>query len=263
MVAEAVLEIRDLRKSYGRGVEALKGLNLRVNRGETVGLLGPNGAGKTTTLRIISGIIQPSGGRALLFGLDCIADALAAKERLGYVPEEAQIHPYLRGQEFLELVCALRRIPARQAKEQIAEGAQIVRLAAEDLQRVVKSYSKGMRQKLMLLSVLLHEPDFLMLDEPLSGLDAYSSHTVKHLIRYQQQQGKTILLSTHRLEMAEELCERVAILFRGELVACNTLENLRKIAGEGQSSSLEKVFIELVKDKEDQNHGTFLERAVS
>lgn len=245
MAEETVLDIQNLKKSYGRGTEALKCLNLQVKKGETVGLLGPNGAGKTTTMRILSGIIQPSGGRALIFGLDCTKETMAVKEHFGYVPEEAQIPPYLTGQEFLELICALRQIPPHQAKEQIAEGAKMMLLAQEDLRRVIKSYSKGMRQKLLLLSVLLHEPDFLMLDEPLSGLDAYSIHTIKHLIRHQQHKGKTILLSTHRLEMAEEFCDRVAILSRGKLLACDTIEGLRKKGGE--NSSLEEIFIELVK----------------
>lgn len=245
MANEIVLDIKNLQKCYGRKIEAIKNLDLQVVKGETLGILGPNGAGKTTIMRILSGIIRPNKGKALLFGLDCINEALAVKQHLGYVPEEAQIPPYLTGREFLELICALRQIPSSLAKKQIAEGSKLMHLAEEDLGRVTKSYSKGMRQKVLLLSVLLHEPDFLMLDEPLTGLDAYSSHTIKHLIRNYQQRGKTILLSTHRLEIAQELCDRIAILSHGELVACDTLDNLRK--DNSQKSTLEEIFIELIK----------------
>ena len=244
----APLVLDGLTVDYGprRAVDAL---SLQVRPGEIYGLLGSNGAGKSSTIKSIVGLVRPSSGTVRVFGDDAVHDGIRAKERLGYVPETALLYEALTPREFLEFVAGVRRLDRAVASERLRTYAAAFRLDAE-LEEPIATLSNGTRQKVLVLAALLHAPRFLVLDEPLNSLDPRSVRIVKELLlRFVRTGGRGVLLSTHTMEIAEELCHRVGILDQGRLLAEGTLAELRSRAARGDAS-LEEVFLRLTRQDE-------------
>lgn len=237
-----MIRLRGLSKSFG-GTAAVKGLDLEIPQGQLIGLLGPNGAGKSTTIRMLTGMLRPSAGTAEVFGVDVVKDPVAVKRLVGYVPESGAVFEALTGLEYLSLVAALYRIPDREAEERILRFAGFFDLSASDLHdKPLSAYSKGMRQKVVITSALLHNPRAVFFDEPLSGLDANAALSFKTLIASLAREGKTIVYCSHILDVVERVCERVVIVHEGRIVADGTVAELRERTGE---DSLERVFNKL------------------
>jgi len=222
-----------LTRRYGE-FTAVEALDLEVRAGELFGFLGPNGAGKTTTLRMLVGLLRPSAGEVAVAGHSLAAAPEAARARLGFVPETPFLYDRLTAREFLALCAALYDVPADVAGRRAAALLALLELlpAADAL---IESYSHGMRQKTALAGALIHDPDVLFLDEPTVGLDPRSARVIKDLLRALCDRGKTVFLSTHVLEIAERLCDRVGILHHGRLVALGTMEELRERARGGDT----------------------------
>jgi ABC-2 type transport system ATP-binding protein len=236
-----VIRTEKLSKRYGE-LLALDRLDLEVPRGLLFGFLGPNGAGKTTTIKLLTGLLRPTEGDALLGGRSITREPPAAKALFGYMADTPFLYDKLTGREFLDFVGALYGVPADRLAERAGRLLRILELdAAADT--LVESYSHGMRQKTGLAAALLHDPPILILDEPLAGLDPPSARRVKDLLRGLVQRGRTIFLSTHVLEVAERLCDRVGILDRGKLVAVGSPREL--LGAAPGSATLEEVFLRL------------------
>jgi ABC-2 type transport system ATP-binding protein len=234
------IEANGLRKTYGQH-EAVKNLSLQIAAGEIVGFLGPNGAGKTTTLKMLTGLLKPTAGTASIVGHDIQNDAIAAKAAFGYVPDTPNLYGKLNGWEFLRFMSRLYRVPNEQAERRAGELLRVFELsdAASDL---IEGYSHGMQQKIALAGALIHDPKVLFLDEPTVGLDPRSARLIKNLLGQLRDRGTAVLFSTHILEIAERMCDRVIIINHGEIIASGTLAELRARQGEG---SLEDIFISL------------------
>jgi ABC-2 type transport system ATP-binding protein len=242
-----MIEFHEVSKAYG-GFTAVRQLALAVERGEVFGFLGPNGAGKTTTIRMMMGILVPSDGRITIDGLDCQADRLQVKQRVGYLPDNPIFYDYLRGREILTFVGEMHGQPRDEAQRRTAVLLDELALgdAAEEF---AVNYSTGMKKKLGLACALIHDPAVLILDEPTNGLDPRASRHVQDRIRVSAAQGKTIFLSTHLLDMAERLCGRVGIIDKGDLVAVGPLKDLQDQLVPG--GSLEEVFLKVTQADED------------
>jgi ABC-2 type transport system ATP-binding protein len=234
------VEARNLRKSYGDHI-AVKGVDLTIGRGEIVGFLGPNGAGKTTTIKMLTGLLKPTMGSAAILGHDIERDPIAAKAAFGYVPDTPNLYGKLRGWEYLRFMARLYRVPVEQAERRAAELLRLFDLteAASDL---IEGYSHGMSQKMALAGALVHDPQVLFLDEPTVGLDPRSARLIKDLLVQLGERGVAVFLSTHILEIAERMCDRVVIINKGEIVASGTLAELRS---QGREGSLEDIFLSL------------------
>ena len=232
------VEIAGLAKQYGP-LHAVRDLSLVVQAGEIVSLLGPNGAGKTTTIRMLMGILRPSAGSARIAGHDCFAQRPEVMRHTGYLPDEPVFYDYLTGREIIDFVGEMHGLPTDVARERRRALAKQLDFE-EALSDFAVNYSKGMRKKLALTCALLHEPSVLVLDEPTNGLDPFATRTVHALLKERAQQGASILFSTHLLDQAERLRDRVAILFEGRLAAVGPLEELRTRLAAG--GSLEQVF---------------------
>ncbi len=236
------LQLRGLVKHFDR--PAVDGLNLTVRAGEFYALLGPNGAGKTTTLRIVAGLLRPDAGQVSVLGIDALADPIAAKRDVAWVSDEPMIYDKLTPFEFLEFVAGLWSIPAELAEARSRELVGWLGLEPYAHERC-QGFSKGMRQKIALAGALVHEPRLLILDEPLTGLDAGSARQVKDMLAERVRGGVTVILTTHILEVAERLAERIGVIDKGRLIAEGTLDELRGRAGRA-GSSLEDGFLDLV-----------------
>jgi ABC-2 type transport system ATP-binding protein len=223
--------------SYGH-VEVLHEISFRLGRGEIVGLLGPNGAGKSTTLKIIAGINAPGGGLVRVAGLPLPERAIDVKQRIGYVPEAAVLFETLTGQEFLELCGRLHGVEEDVLQARIAGILETFGLSSDRVMRL-DAYSKGMRQKILIAAALLHNPDLILLDEPLSGLDVNAAILIKDLIAALAADGKTILYSSHVLDVVEKICDRVLIIHQGRLIADDSPDRLKQSTSQ---STLEDVF---------------------
>jgi ABC-2 type transport system ATP-binding protein len=236
-----VIVFEALSKSYG-SFAAVRNLNLSVANGEVFGFLGPNGAGKTTTIRMIMGILVPSSGRVTVNGLDCQRDSTEVKRHTGYLPDSPMFYDFLKGREILEFVGEMHgqsRSEARRNAERLLSELALDEASEE----YAVNYSMGMKKKLGLACALIHDPEVLILDEPTNGLDPRAAREVQDRLHRSAQEGKTIFLSTHLLDMAQRLCSRLGIIHRGELVAEGTLESLREHFVPG--GSLEEVFLKL------------------
>jgi ABC-2 type transport system ATP-binding protein len=246
-----MIEFHEVSKAYG-DFTAVRSLVLAVDRGEVFGFLGPNGAGKTTTIRMMMGILVPSDGRITIDGLDCQADRLQVKQRVGYLPDNPTFYDYLRGREILTFVGEMHGQARDEAQRRA--GALLDELALEDAaEEFAVNYSTGMKKKLGLACALIHDPAVLILDEPTNGLDPRASRHVQDRIRVSAEQGKTIFLSTHLLDMAEHLCGRVGIIDKGDLVAVGPLKDLQDKLVPG--GSLEEVFLKVTQADEDGSAG--------
>jgi ABC-2 type transport system ATP-binding protein len=237
-----MITIKNLSKKYG-SFTAVDGIDLHVPRGELFGFLGPNGAGKTTTLRMIAGILRPSGGTVQIGGIDVAADPVGAKMKLGFIPDRPFIYEKLTGAEFLRFVAGLFD----------QEGAHVEHRAREllalfDLEEwrdeLVESYSHGMRQKLIISSAFVHRPEVIVVDEPMVGLDPKAARILKDLFREYTHRGHTIMMSTHTLEVAESLCDRIGIIQAGHIRALGTMAELQRHAT-GGGTGLEDIFLKL------------------
>ncbi|MBA3709029.1 MAG: ABC transporter ATP-binding protein [Planctomycetes bacterium] len=233
-----LIAIDGLGKSYGE-FTAVDGLRLHVRAGELFALLGPNGAGKTTVIRMLMGVLKPSAGTATIAGHDCFADRIEVMRAVGYVPDEPVFHDYLTGRELIAFVSSMHGITQADAGARSAE--LVARLELRDaLDEYAVNYSKGMKKKLALVLALLHQPRLLILDEPTNGLDPYATRELHQLMRERTAAGTTVFFSTHLLDQVEKLCDRVAILARGRLVAEGSLDELRsRVAAD---STLEQIF---------------------
>lgn len=243
------VELRGLAKSYGRTV-AIGGVDLAVSRGEVFGILGPNGAGKTTLLRTLCGLVKPGQGTALIDGIDVAAEPERAKRHVGYLDEEPFTYPNLTGREFLNFVADLYGVDAGPVREERMERLFDLFELGSKQHDLVGSYSHGTRQKIGLASLLMHEPSVLLLDEPTNGLDPRSARRVRDLLQELAARGVAILLSTHILEVAEALSDRVAIMNRGRFVAVGSMAELRAQVGR---TSLEELFLELTGGPEERD----------
>jgi len=236
-----MLEAHHLVKRFF-GITVVDDVSFSIHRGEVVGYLGPNGSGKTTTAKMLIGLIDTSSGAVRLDGGNAADDWIAFRRRLGYVPEEPHLYAFQSGREYLELVGRLRELPAAALDAKIGALLDLFGLA-DAAHQPIASYSKGMKQKVLIIAALLHDPDVLIFDEPDSGLDVTSTLILRHLVRALAQRGKAVLYSSHVLELVEKLCDRVILLHRGRVVADDSVTALQRLAA---NQSLEAVFRQLV-----------------
>jgi ABC-2 type transport system ATP-binding protein len=236
-----VLKVEGLTKLYS-GIPAVQGVSFEIPRGEILGYLGPNGSGKSTTVKILTGLIEPSEGHVYLDGIDVRHDLIAYKQRLGYVPEEPHLYTYLSGREYLQLIGRLRRLPQPGLDRKIDDLLELFDLTSARHMGLA-SYSKGMRQKVLLCSALLHNPDILVLDEPFSGLDVTAASILKGLLKALAAEGKILFYSSHVLEVVERVCDRVMILQRSRVLAYDSVKRLRELM---TLPDLEQIFAQLV-----------------
>jgi ABC-2 type transport system ATP-binding protein len=235
-----MLDVRHLVKRYF-GAAVVNDVSFVVRPGEVVGYLGPNGSGKSTTARMITGLLEPSAGAVLFDGQDVAADAVGYRRRLGYVAEEPMLYTFQSAIEYLELVGRLRAIERRRLTKRIGALLELFGLShAGDLD--IGSYSKGMKQRVMLIAALLHDPDLLVLDEPDSGLDVTTTLVLRQLVIALARRGKAVLYSSHVLELVEKTCDRVIVIHQGRIVADDRVDALQRLAASG---SLEEVFSQL------------------
>jgi ABC-2 type transport system ATP-binding protein len=237
--AAPMIEAAGLQKRYGDTL-AVKGVDLAVYPGEIVGFLGPNGAGKTTTIKMLIGLLRPSAGVARIGGHDIQREPLKAKALLGYVPDQPYLPEKLTAREYIDLIAGLYQLEPRRARER---GDELLRLfgLAERADELLGGYSHGMRQKAALTGALLHDPRAFFLDEPTVGLDPRSARLIKDLLRDVAARGTSVFMSTHILEIAERMCDRVFIINKGAIIAAGTLDELRA----GGDASLEDIFLGL------------------
>jgi len=235
------IRIEKITKCYGRK-RAVDGISLEVFPGELFAFLGPNGAGKTTTIKMMSGLLRPDAGTIHICGLPMSTDALAAKARLAYVPDEPFLYEKLTAREFLRFVAQMYSIPDDVARRRAGDLMDRLRIDTF-ADQLAEGFSHGMKQKVVLAAALLHEPDVLIVDEPMVGLDPGGMRTVKDLFRERASAGKTVFMSTHTLDMAEAIADRIGIINQGQIVACGTLAELKNRAA--REHRLEDIFLDV------------------
>ena len=237
-----MIAVHDLVKKYG-AFTAVDGVSLDVAAGEIHGFLGPNGAGKTTTIRIIAGLLQPTAGRVVIGGHDLAAEPEAAKACLGFIPDRPFLYEKLTAGEFLRFHGGLYGIDGDGIAARVSEVLELFELTRWE-RELVESFSHGMKQRLVMCAAFLHRPRAVVVDEPMVGLDPRGARLIKQVFRAMSRQGVAILMSTHTLEVAEEMCDRISIIQRGRIIARGTVAELRALAG-GQDEQLTPVFLKL------------------
>lgn len=256
--SDSIVVIEGLQKKYGV-FTAVDRIDLRVPYGQVFGVLGPNGAGKTTTLRMITGLLRPTGGRIVIHGHDMARDAISAKTVTGFIPDRPYVYDKLTAFEYLRFVGGLYQMPARRVAERIEELLGLFELR-EWGDSLIESFSHGMKQRLVFAGALIHEPRLLVVDEPMVGLDPKGHRLVKNLFRdLATRHNMTILLSTHTLEVAEEICDQVAIINHGRIVARGTMQELRLETGESDGT-LEDLFLRLTEQSAEERGAAVAER---
>lgn len=237
-----MIELLNVSKSYNGKDKAVDGVSITINDGEIFGFLGPNGAGKTTTIKMITGIINKDEGSIKINGIDISDNPLEAKRQFAYVPDNPDMFLRLKGIEYLNFMADMYDVPMDKRKETIKNLAERFEMS-NALGDQIQSYSHGMRQKIVIMGALVHEPKVWILDEPLTGLDPKSSFILKEMMREQADHGKTVFFSTHVLDVAEKVCDRVAIINKGRISFCGTIQEMREHFKSNES--LEKMFLEL------------------
>ena len=239
-----MIRLENIEKRYGT-FQALHPLNLHVRKGEVFGFLGPNGAGKTTTIRMLAGVLVPTAGRVSINGIDLVENPIESKRHVGYIPDRPYLYDKLTAREFLQFVGGMYGLSqeevAKRGEELLIENGLLDR--ADEL---IEAYSHGMKQRLVLTSSLLHRPQLLIVDEPMVGLDPHGAKRIKDQFRTIAQEGRTVFLSTHSLDVAQEVCDRVGILFKGRLIALGEVQTL---LNDQSSSDLEEVFLKLTQEE--------------
>lgn len=237
-----MIKLKNLSKVY-RGFKAVDNLNLEIKKGVIFGFLGPNGAGKTTTIKMMAGVLKPTQGQVLIDGIDIAHDPFEAKRRIGFVPDQPFVYEKLTGREFLQFVAGLYGLNHSQSLNgnmtRLLELFELSHWSDE----LLESFSHGMKQRLIMCAALLHEPKVIVVDEPMVGLDPKAARLVKDIFRNQAQKGRTIFMSTHSLEVAHEVCQEIAIIQAGKIIATGTAEELKRQAG--VDGSLENIFLKL------------------
>jgi len=238
----AAVELKGVAKWYGK-ILAVDNVDLNIRQGEIFGLLGPNGSGKSTTLKMLLGLVQPDGGSVSVLGISVQRDPVTVKRQVGYVPESPRLYEFLTGIEYLDFIGDVYSMNTEEKKERINDYLKALQLEGREGD-MISGYSEGMKQKVALISAFLHRPKLLILDEPLSGLDPRSARIVKGLLHELKAQGVTTIMSTHVLEIAQALCDRMAIMYQGRMLALGTMDELRQRA-RLPDSGLEDIFLKL------------------
>lgn len=247
---EPMIRVQNITKSFG-DVVAVNNLSFEVKPGEVFGLLGPNGAGKTTTVKLILGLLELDQGEIEVFGLHPEKEEIEIKKKLGYVSEEPLIYKSMTPRMLFDFIASIRDLDEKQSTEKLKYYLESLE-AIEYYEKLIATLSRGNKQKMQIIAALLHDPELLILDEPLTGLDAKSAKVVKEIIELHSERGGSIIFSTHILEIAEELCDRIAIIDRGKLVAIGTVEELSRMADKA-GADLETIFLKLTHQDESVN----------
>ncbi len=247
LTGEYAVELRRVAKRYA-DIVAVDYMDLDVRYGEIFGLLGPNASGKSTTLKMILGLVKPDSGSVKVLGINAKDDPVGVKRKVGYVPETPRLYEFLTGLEYLDFIGDIYGVSVSDKKTRIEEYLNALELEGREGD-MVSSYSQGMKQKITLISAFLHKPNLLILDEPLNGLDPKSARIVKDLLRELAAQGVTTIMSTHILEIAQAMCDRIAIMYEGRLLALGNMEELRQKA-KLPGSDLEEIFLKLTRTED-------------
>lgn len=238
-----MIEIKNVSKTYNNNIKAIDNLNLTINDGEIVGFIGLNGAGKTTTIKMMTGILQPDIGTIKINGYDIVKDSLKAKQIIGYIADSPDMFLKLTGMEFINFIANIYKVPLNERRERIKTFGDKFGLS-DVLDKPMQSYSHGMRQKMMVVAALVHDPAVWILDEPLIGLDPTSAFELKKMMREHADKGNSVFFSTHVLEVAEKLCDKIAIIDKGKVVFIGTLKELKD---KYDKKDLEELFMEVIK----------------
>ena len=240
-----MIRLYNVSKSYGKSANlAVGNLSLEIKEGEIFGFLGPNGAGKSTTIKMITGILTPTSGTIEVDGVNIADNPLVAKSRIGFVPDNHEIYESLKGNEYLNFIGKMYGVSASEMKERVEEYSQLFAMT-DALPKTIGSYSHGMKQKLLIIAALIHQPKVWVLDEPMTGLDPQSAYQLKQLMRRHADNGNTVFFSSHVIDVVEKVCDRIAIINHGKLVAVDTLENIRR----ENEESLENLFLTITSDE--------------
>ena len=240
-----MIRLSNVSKTYAKSQKkAVDGLSLEIKDVEIFGFLGPNGAGKSTTIKMITGILSPDEGTIEVDGVNLAENSIAAKSRIGFVPDNHETYETLKGIEYLNFIGTMYGVETGALKARISEYAEMFQLS-DALPNMISSYSHGMKQKLMVIAALIHDPKVWILDEPLTGLDPQSAFQLKQLMRKHAEQGNTVFFSSHVIDVVEKVCDRIGIINHGQLVAVDTLDNIRK----DESVSLESLFLTITADE--------------
>jgi len=250
-----MIEIRQLTKVYSGSVKAVDRVSMTVKRGEIFGFLGPNGAGKTTTIKMVVGLLKPTEGKIMIEDIDVISSPVEAKLKMGYVADEPLVMEKITGVQYLNLICDVFKIPPSVRAERAERLLQNFKLS-DAIKDPVSTYSHGMRQKLSLIAALIHNPDLWILDEPIVGLDPESAFILKQMMRNHVKAGNTVFFSTHVMEVAERICDRIGIINKGKLEFVGTVKELRDLRGQG---SLEQLFLEVTGSETENGDFSYLD----
>lgn len=243
-----MINCKNLEKVFDK-TPVVSDLNLSIKSGEIYGFLGPNGAGKTTTIKMLTGTLKPTAGQVSILNLDYASNEMIIKSKIGVVPDEPRIYSYFSGMEFLEFIMDVFPEKRAEAKKRVGEMCEA--FGVNYLGKMISEMSHGMKQKIMVISVLMRRPEVIFLDEPTVGLDARSAKILKMLLEKYKNEGSTIFMTTHVLEIAQKMCDRIGIINRGRLISEGTMDELRKRAGAGEDESLEDLFLQLTGENDD------------
>lgn len=243
----SAIELKNLTKKYG-SLTAVNNLNLEIEKGEIFGFLGPNGAGKTTTIKLLSGLLKPTSGTAKILGFDIQVNPIEAKSYIGLIPDEPNIYEKLTGREFLRFMGNIFKVENTVIVKKTAELLKIFDLQ-DRADELIQVYSHGMKQKIAIAGALIHSPKIIIFDEPTIGLDPKSARTIKDILKYRAESGDCIFMSTHILEIAERMCDRIGIINNGNLIAVGNMDELRHLSKSGKYN-LEEIFLELTNAEE-------------
>lgn len=239
-----MIKVQRLRKDFGNKI-AVNNISFNVHKGEILGFLGPNGAGKTTTINMIVGLLEPRSGSIYIDGIDAIDNSFEAKKKFAYLPDNPEIYGNMTGRKFVNFIGNIFEVPKELIEERTNEYASLFELT-DDLDNLIASYSHGMKQKIALISALVHDPEVLILDEPMVGLDPKSSFNLKEIFKRRCQENKTVFFSSHVMEVVEKICDRIIIINKGKIIAQGTIEELKSHSN--YNGDLEQLFLELTNE---------------